>query len=355
MLRDESVCVHDVGTFEASSTSWKEIDRALRKIATRRAALDAEEARWIREAMRAEIWLELGMVSMLEYLEARLGYGPRAAQDRIRVALALDALPLLTSSLERGELPFTAVRELTRVATAKTEHAWREAARDKNVHEIEELVSGHAPGDLPSDPPRADLRLRTLSFAVRPETFAKVRQVQQLLEEEAGMRFDDDQLLSALCDAVLAPNDRAPHQVVTFVCASCTHAEQQAPGKRFAIGRAALARVECDAQRIDPITQRANSDIPPKTRRFVLDRDGHCCRVPGCRSTRYLHLHHLVPRSQGGNHDPENLIALCGGHHRAHHDGNLLLSGTASRLAFHAHVGVDDPHEADFLRSAVRP
>src|SRR6478672_2417039 len=117
MLRDESVCVHDVGMFEASSTSWKEIDRALRRIAERRAALDAEEPRWIREALRAEIWLELGMVSMLEYLEARLGYGPRAAQDRIRVALALDELPAIARTLQHGELSFSAVRELTRVAT----------------------------------------------------------------------------------------------------------------------------------------------------------------------------------------------------------------------------------------------
>ena len=345
MLREDLVANDSEWCGGASSSRWQEIDRALRGIAKRRAALDADEARWIREGMRAEIWLELGMVSMLEYLEARLGYGPRAAQDRIRVALALEELPALTTSLERGELPFTAVRELTRVATAKTEHAWRDAAQGKNVHEIEELVSGHMPGDLPSDPPCPDLRLRTLSFAVRPETFAKLRQVQQILEDEANLRFDDDQLLSALCDAVLAPTDRAPHQVVTFVCDRCTHAERLAGGKRFAIGRAALARVECDAQWLDPQTQRAESDIPPKTRRSVFHRDSHRCRVPGCRSSRHLHLHHIVPRSHGGDHDPENLIALCGGHHRAHHDGQLAISGTASQLVIsHAHVGAD--HEA---------
>lgn len=81
MFRDQSVSIHDEVTFEACATSWKEIDRALQKIAKRRSLLDAEEARWIREALRAEIWLELGMVSMLEYLEVRLGYGPRVAQD----------------------------------------------------------------------------------------------------------------------------------------------------------------------------------------------------------------------------------------------------------------------------------
>jgi hypothetical protein len=42
---------------------WREIDRALRGIAKRRAALDAEEARWLREAEHVKIWEPLGMVS----------------------------------------------------------------------------------------------------------------------------------------------------------------------------------------------------------------------------------------------------------------------------------------------------
>ena len=146
------------------------------------------------------------------------------------------------------------------------------------------------------------------------------------------MRFDDDQLVAALCDAVLAPTDRAKHQVVTYVCDRCQNAEQLAGGKRFSIGRAALSRVECDAQWIDPETQRAKSEIPSKTRRAVFQRDSNRCRVPGCRSSRHLDVHHIVKRSEGGTHEPENLILLCSGHHRAHHDGQLAISGTASRL-----------------------
>src|SRR5690242_1763302 len=154
MLRENSV--HDgkgemwCGSRERPAP-WKQIDRELSRLARRRAALDAEEARWLREAVRAEIWHELGMASLHEYLEHRLGYGPRAAQDRVRVAFALEQLPELTEALASGELPFTAIRELTRVATPQTERAWRDAARDKTVRQIEELVAGHARGDRPDD------------------------------------------------------------------------------------------------------------------------------------------------------------------------------------------------------------
>lgn len=47
-----------------------EVDRQLRKVAERRAALDAEEARLLREAERLQIWLPLGMVSVLDYMGA---------------------------------------------------------------------------------------------------------------------------------------------------------------------------------------------------------------------------------------------------------------------------------------------
>jgi hypothetical protein len=54
-------------------------------------------------------------------LERTLGYAPRTAQDRLRVARSLGSLPRLTDALACGELSFSAVRELTRVATPASE------------------------------------------------------------------------------------------------------------------------------------------------------------------------------------------------------------------------------------------
>src|SRR5438105_3207889 len=113
--------------------AWAEVDQALRSIAARRAALDAEEAAWLRRAEDLQFWRELGMVSALDYMERVLGYAPRSARERLRVARALGDLPLLTDALASGELSFTAVRELTRVATTSTEQAWRCAAAGKNL------------------------------------------------------------------------------------------------------------------------------------------------------------------------------------------------------------------------------
>ncbi|MGE5183347.1 MAG: hypothetical protein ACM31C_14855, partial [Acidobacteriota bacterium] len=95
-----------------TKTDWRAVDRELRAIARRRAALDADEARWLREAEALQIWKPLGMVSAIDYMERVLGYAPRTAQERLRVARALGALPVLNAVLASGELSFSAVREL---------------------------------------------------------------------------------------------------------------------------------------------------------------------------------------------------------------------------------------------------
>ena len=95
---------------------WQTVDRALRAIRHSRAALDAEEMHWLRAAEALQIWRPLGMVSALDYLERVLGYAPRTAQDRLRVARALGTLPELTAALAGDELSFSAVREIGRAS-----------------------------------------------------------------------------------------------------------------------------------------------------------------------------------------------------------------------------------------------
>jgi hypothetical protein len=41
-------------------------------------------------------------------------------------------------------------------------------------------------------------------------------------------------------------------------------------------------------------------------------------------------VHHLKPRAEGGTHEPDNLVVLCGAHHRAVHHGKLVICGQVS-------------------------
>jgi len=311
----------------------------LRGIAKRRAGLDAEEAKWLREAERVEIWKQFGSVSMLDYMERTLGYEPRTAQERLRVARLLGSLPLLEAALANGEFSFSVVRELTRKVTPATEAAWIRYACGKPVREVQEHLADREPGDFPDDPPKPKVRMRTISFEVTPETYARLREVRVVLETAHGQRLSDDELLAAMCDSAIeartpdrATTGRAKYQIAYTICERCQQGWQHGGGSQIAVDRTVIERAKCDARSIgslDGVATRATQDVPPRVVRFVWHRDKGVCQVPGCRSSRNLELHHLVPRELGGSHDPSNLILCCDACHAAHHRGVIRISGTA--------------------------
>lgn len=71
------------------------------------------------------------------------------------------------------------------------------------------------------------------------------------------------------------------------------------------------------------LRQRAlDRDIPHALRQRTLEADGHQCRF--CGTPFVLHLHHIRYRSEGGGHEPSNLITLCWEHHEVVHSDKKL-------------------------------
>jgi hypothetical protein len=133
------------------------------------------------------------------------------------------------------------------------------------------------------------------------------------------------------------PSDegRASYQVAIDLCEDCQRARQHADGERVAVSKTVTEMAKCDAQWIptahvgtnaNAANERASQDISPAVRRAVLRRDHHRCRVPGCSHATFVDIHHVVARADGGSHDPSNLVTLCGAHHRALHEGTLVIA-----------------------------
>ncbi|UFU05891.1 HNH endonuclease signature motif containing protein [Ruania halotolerans] len=59
--------------------------------------------------------------------------------------------------------------------------------------------------------------------------------------------------------------------------------------------------------------------------RALWDRDGGCV-FPACGRRRYVHGHHLVHWADGGPTDLDNMVLLCGAHHRALHEGGFEIT-----------------------------
>jgi hypothetical protein len=106
------------------SEEWALAHEALSKLRLKRAALDAEEGRWLLRAFRAATHVYFGYASFGEYIERLLGPSRRATEEKLRVAGALEALPELAEALRSGKLNWSVVRELSRVAVPETEREW---------------------------------------------------------------------------------------------------------------------------------------------------------------------------------------------------------------------------------------
>jgi len=326
-----------------SEEECERVHRTLKRIVKARGSLDAQEAAALRDAQRLGLWRRYGYASLPDYMEREMGYSPRAAIERIRVALAIESLPAIATALDQGALPFSGAREITRVATPETEGVWLKACENKNLREVEELVSGHDRGALPTDPPDPTLQRVVLRFLVKPENKALWRQAQTVVERDGGQRLDDDGLIAAVArriiDGVISQTRaHAPYQIAVTLCPTCKRGTQDGGGITAPMSSAAVERALCDCELIgDPTSAeptRAKQAIPPTVRRQVLRRDHARCCVPGCRSRINIDIHHIIAREDGGTNDLWNLCCLCEGHHLALHAGTLVITGRAPDLTF---------------------
>jgi hypothetical protein len=320
---------------------WQLVDDRLRGYAGKRAALDAAESFDLARAADMRLHCMYGFSTFLEYMERRLGYVPHTARERLRVARALASMPLIANELSRGTLTFTHVRELSRVATPDTEDVWIAAIAGKTSGEVQELVAGHEYGDLPTDPVRPDLRPRSVRLELRPEAYAAWREVRKAVAKEIGGDVSDADVIETLARNYLVPGDsadRPAYQVGYTQCRDCKRAVMNGAGRAVDVEPAVIERVACDARIIGDLDaahpQRATSSVTPRMREHVFARDQHRCCVPGCRASRNLDVHHIIPQAEGGPHELWNVMLLCSGHHVAHHAGILGITGRAGELKF---------------------
>ena len=106
---------------------------------------------------RHEGWAGDGIRSLAHWLNFKCGLGHLVAREKVRGARALRALPLIDAAFERGEISYSKVRAMTRVATPENEVELLNIARHGTAAHMERLVRAYrrcrkqvdaAPGEL---------------------------------------------------------------------------------------------------------------------------------------------------------------------------------------------------------------
>ncbi|RYZ05828.1 MAG: HNH endonuclease [Myxococcales bacterium] len=121
------------------------------------------------------------------------------------------------------------------------------------------------------------------------------------------------------------------------VCASCQLATQSAAASPFA-SRLQSSRwpnaTHSSSRFRTRVRLRTHRSLP---KRFHPRYDARCsdaitgvAECPDAPTRRSSDIHHVLARADGGQHEADDLITLCGAHHRALHLGALRLDGGVS-------------------------
>jgi Domain of unknown function (DUF222)/HNH endonuclease len=314
-----------------------------------------------------------GFKSCAEWLSWRVGLDLNAAGERVRVARALPGLHRIRQAFSRGQLSYSKVRALTRVATPDTEERLLIASKSMTAAQLERLVRAWQRVDRNAENQETAKRQRSRALYVYQDEDGMFV-VRGRLTTEAGAALR--QALAAACDRLYANarvNDpegdpptmgQQPADALGMIAeAALAHdLDPGAPGQRYQVvvhvdapvladpdqpGQSALEdgdhlsaeschRLACDASRVI-MRHDANGrvvevgartrTIPSALRRALNHRD-RGCRFPGCR-LRFTHGHHIQHWAEGGPTKLSNLVLLCRRHHRSVHEDGFHVTRLA--------------------------
>lgn len=335
-----------------------------------------------------------GMKSPAHWLNYYCGIDLGAAREKVRVARALDTLPLIDSAFASGAISYSKVRAMTRSATPQNEATLLNVARHGTAQHVEKLVRQHRRVLRLNAEETNSHQFRDLSYYYDDDGMLVIRgrfapeegavllkaleAAMDQAERERGEQEDQGSknvsaetpvqgpapktfpqkradALSRLAEHYLAgdPEGTQPlsngdkYQV-------CVHLDARRNSPLGSIGmtrmledgpplpEATFRRLACDASLLTVIREedgnvlnigRRSRAVPPTIRRALKIRDGGC-RYPGCGQIRYVDAHHIQHWCDGGETSLDNLVLLCRHHHRLLHEGGFVIGKDGDRLRF---------------------
>ena len=110
----------------------------------------------IAELDRREVWAAHGALSCAHWLSWACGIDTHTAREKVRVARALTELPLLSEALAKGELGYSKVRALTRIATGENEADLLNIGLHGTAQHVEKFVRLYRRAKRAEETERAD-------------------------------------------------------------------------------------------------------------------------------------------------------------------------------------------------------
>jgi hypothetical protein len=267
---------------------------------------------------------------------------------------------LISEAFSRGELSYSKVRAVTRIATPDTEADLLTFALNGTAAHMDKLVRSYR-RCVPASEADADLRFERRHCVVRYEDDGSgVLEMRMPAEELQIVMAALDKKCEELkvTDGSAEPRrDRVDALVAVAKQELAGEKAQSSTGDRYLVmvhvdaeglrggeglchldsgpplAPETVRRILCDGAYVGVIkgsdgkvldVGRKTRTIPPAIRRALRVRDG-CCRFPGCSHKAFVDGHHVEHWVDGGETKLDNLVLLCSFHHRLLHEGKIRM------------------------------
>ncbi len=337
-----------------------DLDRAIVLLSARINAASYELLVLIRRFDERAGWLKWGFSNCADWLHWRCDLSLSAAREKIRVAHTLKTLPAIAEAFSSGELSYSKVRALSRVAHCEKEDALLAFALNTTAARVEErcreLRCGTADSVTEANRAYANRGLRihrdpsrgTLTITVElpleageliDQALAKAREA----STSQGPEFADESWAAQQADALLTmANAYLTGQREASTASSenyqvTVHVDRSALSEghgRSGLPIESVRRLCCDGETVvivededgEPLNVgRKTRTVPTAIKRALWSRDKGCV-FPGCRNKRFVDAHHIQHWSAGGETSLDNLLLLCTRHHRLVHEGGFAIA-----------------------------
>jgi hypothetical protein len=363
-----------VNTSPTSALSTSALESELVGLAGHLAAAHCRWLQLLAEFDDRDGWAGPGLRTCAHWLSWRVGMNLRTAFEQLRVAHALTGLTAVTAAFAAGQISYSKVRAITRVASADTERTLLELALAGTASHVERIVRATRQATADPAETHANRRLEwdwdddgalLLRARLTPEQGATLLnalaratdhplagQPECSAEHSAAPRDGSapieplgarraDALVSLLARSHDASAASSGAQVVLHIDAAQATAQIE---KGPAVPLASAERIACAARVRALVKDRKGNPLYlGRTHRLVSKRllaavslrDQHRCRWVGCDETRHLDAHHIRHWLHGGRTDIHNLVLLCDRHHRLIHEHGYSMRGVGTDVTFY--------------------
>jgi hypothetical protein len=264
-------------------------------------------------AEKHKLYLKMGFSHMYNYVTDGLGLSDATACNVINVSRVAVSVPELKDEIENGNIGLTKARKLCPVLKESAEkndkeaiNGWIKLAKTVNTRTLERKVSEVSPAPKRRD----DLRqigkdTSRLTIDISDEDRETLERLVDIISNNKANKGFADSVMIAVKDYVQrndpmerALRSKAKDENKSEILSVTENLTPSVTGKR------------------KPLSQKLKHEV-------ILKYNGQCaskCGGKRCNATRDLHIHHIEPVSEGGKDELDNLILLCGNHHRLIHE-----------------------------------